>query len=172
MTAVLNPAKPTNQGTLDNSSAAARLLAWNSALPEYHHHVPLMWLLGKPLSAQCCPPRTLSAGTDPALGCLQSCLHRTGIYLGASGHTHASILLAPHPFFLWHDRPARKQDHQGSCLALIYTLSSFCISILYVSLFRWCVNSMYTFFSSESCSECLFVHLYCALLFLMFTDFY
>lgn len=97
-----------------------------------------------------------SAGPDPALSCLQSCLHRTGVYLGASGHTRASILLAPHPFFLWHDRPARKQDCQGSCLALIYTLSSFCISVLYVSLFRWCVNSMYTFFpQSHAAGVCL-----------------
>lgn len=61
-------------------------------------------------------------------------------------HMPLSCWLPSLPFCGMADRWAGRQDCQWSCLAFIYTLGSFCISILYVSLFRWCVNSMYTFF--------------------------
>lgn len=92
---------------------------------------------------------------QPAMGPVSMAHHRSVPNLWVLGliqHVAPCLPLCG----MW-DEPAEKQGHQCSCLAFIYMLHTVCIAVLYVSLFRWCVNPMYTFFfpQSHAVSVCL-----------------
>lgn len=149
-TARLNPDTERNQGRLGQHWCSSRVvtLGWHS------WGVTSTTPCHESCKASLCPalPSKIP-GCWTRFGCFWCTRHFWSIR-----HSHTPLLLAHHPFPVawWMDGMTGKQGCQWSCSACIYTLGSSSISVLYVSLFRWCVNSLYTFFfPSESCSECL-----------------
>jgi len=119
VTDVLNPAKLINQGTLERDCRVGVARCQGIAC-------------GPPAMASC-PPQCLGAWSGARLLAVVPA-HRRSIGIPTS-----LCLGGPPPFLsmAWQvDQQESGTDGQWSCLAFIYTLGSFCVSILYVSLFR------------------------------------
>lgn len=147
-----------NQGTVEWHWYSSRVVTLRSVLS------PSLPPAMNPGKASLCPALpSKTPGCWSRFGCFWSSPHLTGVYLGASdAHSHTPLLMAHHPFTVawWMDWITWKQSWKWSCLACIYTLGSFSISILYISLFRWCVNSLYTFFFLRVMCLCICIVLY------------